>query len=66
MKTKQITDNSNVITIRLKPPYIEAYRFLQEKGLKPQSILKKSGQDALLTMAQKHRFKLVKIKDRYF
>lgn len=66
MKTKQITDNSNVITIRLKSPYIEAYRFLQEKGLKPQSILKKGGQDALLVMAQKNRFKLVKIKDRYF
>lgn len=66
MKTKQITDNSNVITIRLKQPYIDAYRFLKEKKLKPQSILKKSGQDALLIAAQKHRFKLVKIKDRYF
>lgn len=59
--------NSNVITLRLKTPYIEAYNFLKEKRMKPADILRKGGQEMLLTAADKYRKPiLIKIKDKYF
>ena len=59
--------NSNVITIRLKSPYIEAYNFLKAKKMKPADLLRKGGQELLITTADKYRKPLlVKIKDKYF
>lgn len=59
--------NNNVITIRLKSPYIEAYQFLKEKKMNPANLLRKGGQELLLITADKYRRPiLLKIKDKYF
>ncbi len=59
--------NSNVITIRLKTPYIEAYNFLKAKKMKPANLLRNGGQELLLITADKLRKPiLIKIKDKYF
>lgn len=59
--------SSKAIPIRLKTPYLEAYEFLKKKKMKPASLLRKGGQELLLTTADKYRKPLlVKIKDKYF
>lgn len=58
--------NANVITIRLSNECIEAYRFLQSKKINQEKYLRQGGELLVIKMAMKNRFKLVKIKDKYF
>ena len=40
--------NNNIVTIRLSEKAIIAYRFLQEKKMKPAKILKDGGEKLLI------------------
>ena len=54
--------NSDVITIRLSNDCILTYRFLQSKKINPAKYLRLGGENLVIKMAQKNKFKLVKNK----
>ena len=54
--------NSDVITIRLSNDCILAYRFLQSKKINPAKYLRLGGENLVIKMAQKNKFKLIKNK----
>jgi hypothetical protein len=66
MNDNKVTDNSNLVSIRLDADYLEAFNFLLKKKMQPRKLLKKGGQDLIMAVAQKNRFTLRKIKDIYF
>ena len=54
--------NNNIITIRLGNDCILAYRFLQSKKINPAKYLRLGGENLVIKMAQKNKFKLIKNK----
>ena len=56
MKNSKVTNNSNLVSIRLDAEYLEAFNFLKKKRMQPRKLLKKGGQDLILSVAQKNRF----------
>lgn len=54
--------NNNVITIRLSNECIEAYRFLQSKKINPAKYLRQGGENMVILVAFKNKFKLKKVK----
>ncbi len=54
--------NNNVITIRLSNECIEAYRFLQSKKINPAKYLRQGGEELVIDVAFKNKFKLKKVK----
>ena len=55
-----MSNNNNIITLRLSKEAIESYRFLQQKKINPAKYLRNGGEKELIAREFKFKLKLRK------